>query len=102
MVKNEEIVWWYVDVSVEEQCEIDISVSELEEVKIDIDDLVSQSPPHPDEFYEFYNGPYDVKPKIEEQTLFTKEKSMKDNITVLSIPSYEVSNQDGTTFVIGG
>ena len=48
-----------------------------------------------------YKGEYKVTPKVTEQTLPTKEKIMLDDVTVKSIPSYNVSNTvGGTTFYI--
>lgn len=49
-----------------------------------------------------YQGKYEVIPTMQEKTLQTKNKSMKDDITIKKIPSYEVSNDTGTTFIIGG
>lgn len=50
-----------------------------------------------------YNGSYDVTPKIYEQKLATKNKTMHDNVTVKSIPYYETSNlSNGRTVIIGG
>lgn len=49
-----------------------------------------------------YSGPYEAVPKTQSQTLETKDKSMKNNVTVAEIPYHEVSNQTGTTVVIGG
>ena len=43
-----------------------------------------------------YEGPYEVIPKIT-----AHDKYMKDDITVLEIPYYETSNQDGLTVYIG-
>lgn len=53
--------------------------------------------------YEHYFGEYEITPKIEEQRYLTKDKVMSEDITVKSIPTYEVTNlQGGTTFIIGG
>lgn len=50
-----------------------------------------------------YEGTYNVIPSGKKQTLYTVEKVMKDNVTVESIPYYEVSNDsDGITAIIGG
>lgn len=49
-----------------------------------------------------YEGLYEAIPKVHPQTLETKDKSMKDNITVARIPYHEISNETGTTVVIGG
>lgn len=52
---------------------------------------------------ENYNGEYVVIPKIEEQTMKTRDKRMTKDITIESIPYYEVSNiQNGKTIIIGG
>ena len=51
---------------------------------------------------ESYNGDYTITPKIDSQTMRTKNKKMEDNITVLAIPYYETSNLTGKTVYIGG
>lgn len=49
-----------------------------------------------------YTGAYEVTPKTAAQTLETKNKRMKDNVSVLAIPYYEVGNaSDGETAIIG-
>ena len=48
-----------------------------------------------------YTGVYDVTPKTVAQTLQTKDKKMKDDVAVLAIPYFEISNTDGTTAIIG-
>lgn len=52
--------------------------------------------------YKFYNGSYNLVPKVVLQAIETKDKVMKDNVTVAEIPFHEVSNETGTTVVIGG
>ncbi len=50
-----------------------------------------------------YSGPYRVVPSGNEQKLYTSEKVMADDVTVESIPYFEVSNTSGgTTAIIGG
>ncbi len=50
-----------------------------------------------------YSGPYRVVPSGNEQKLYTSEKVMADDVTVESIPYFEVSNASGgTTAIIGG
>lgn len=49
-----------------------------------------------------YSGPYEVVPMVKPQTLPTKTKLMKEDVTVLEIPKFEFSNLYGTTIVIGG
>ena len=50
-----------------------------------------------------YNGPYAVTPATyREQVLATKNKSMREDVTVGKIPVYEVSNTTGgLTLTIG-
>lgn len=51
---------------------------------------------------EVYEGEYEIMPKTEKQILGTKDKVMKQNVTVTEIPYQEVSNDTGTTVIIGG
>lgn len=51
----------------------------------------------------WYEGEYEVTPKWEDIVLETKQKSMRDDVTVTEIPYLEVENpQGGVTVVIGG
>jgi hypothetical protein len=48
-----------------------------------------------------YDGEYIIIPKAyEDQNLETKDKLLEKDILVKKVPSYEVSNKDGTTFYI--
>lgn len=49
----------------------------------------------------YYNGSYEVIPKVDSQTLETKEKIMADDLEISSIPYFETSNQYGYTIYIG-
>lgn len=49
-----------------------------------------------------YDGDYEIIPKVNAQTIETKNKKMKENLTVLAIPYYETSNPTGKTVYIGG
>lgn len=51
---------------------------------------------------ETYEGDYTIIPKVSEQELQTKNKMMKENVTIEQIPFHEFSNDSGTTVVIGG
>ena len=52
--------------------------------------------------YPIYEGEYVVTPRVYEQKLFTDEKLMEDDVTVLVIPKAEVLNiQNGLTVTIG-
>lgn len=51
----------------------------------------------------WYEGEYEVTPKWENIVLETKQKSMRDDVTVTEIPYLEAENpQGGITVVIGG
>lgn len=50
-----------------------------------------------------YTGAYEVTPKIyEEVSLETKDRFLKDNVTVKKIPQYIVSNDAGGATLIMG
>lgn len=44
---------------------------------------------------EYYKGDYAVTPKVTAQTLPTAQKTMGEDLTVLAIPFYNVSNNSG-------
>ena len=46
-----------------------------------------------------YEGDYAVTPKVEEQTLPTKEKVMAEDLTIKAIPIFRTSNTSGGTTV---
>lgn len=50
---------------------------------------------------DWYEGPYEVVPKRQDQTLPTKDKTMNADVLVHEIPYYQTANPYGTTFVIG-
>jgi cell division protein YceG involved in septum cleavage len=52
---------------------------------------------------EIYQGDYTVTPKVTEEVLLqTKSKVMKNNVTVLKVPQFEVSNDaGGKTLILG-
>lgn len=43
----------------------------------------------------YYDGDYNVVPKVTNQVLETKNKSMRDDVTIEEIPYAEVSNPQG-------
>ena len=47
-----------------------------------------------------YQGTYEITPKIIAQYFYTKDKTMKDNVTVYEIPYHETTNEYGTTVSI--
>ena len=52
---------------------------------------------------EIYQGDYTVTPKVTKEVLLqTKSKVMKNNVTVLKVPQFEVSNDaGGKTLILG-
>lgn len=50
----------------------------------------------------YYQGTYNVIPKVIEQKLETKNKSMTDDVTIEKIPYNETHNKTGVTVTIGG
>lgn len=50
----------------------------------------------------YYEGDYEVEPDFVKQTLPTKNKSMAEDVLVLEIPVHEVTNDYGTTYIVGG
>lgn len=48
-----------------------------------------------------YIGDYEITPKVDSQTLETKDTSVRDDITIKPIPYEEVSNEYGITVSIG-
>ena len=51
---------------------------------------------------EIYSGKYDVTPKVDAQTLGTKQKYLTDDVRIRPIPYYDVGNlSGGSTVYIG-
>lgn len=70
-----------------DESEIDVSLFAGETIDVE----------HPD-----YEGPYEITPRVDAQSMDTHGKAMTQDVTVLAIPVYEVSNEYGTTINIGG
>lgn len=51
---------------------------------------------------EEYSGEYVMTPKVREQIMQTKDKVMTDDVTIKSIPFFDVSNNSGGTTVYIG
>lgn len=68
-------------------------------IELEVKDYIGTYTP---EGIETYEGYYTVIPKVTEQEMQTKNKMMKDNVTIEQIPFHEFSNETGTTVVIGG
>lgn len=54
-----------------------------------------------DRDHDWYDGPYEVTPKVYAQELSTSQKVARDDISVLEIPKFDVKNDKGTTVYIG-
>lgn len=48
-----------------------------------------------------YAGPYDITPLLSAQTLPTAKRLLKQDVIIEKIPQYEVSNDYGTTLILG-
>ncbi len=71
--------------------------SRQENFSLKLQDYISVST----EQYESYGGEYVVTPQAyDNQTLETKNKIMKDDITVLKVPFFSVDNASGQTVSI--
>jgi hypothetical protein len=51
---------------------------------------------------ELYDGEYVATPKVDEQTMPTKDKVLIDDVTIKSIPFFDVSNTSGGSTVYIG
>lgn len=50
----------------------------------------------------YYEGEYTITPRVYEQTMATREKTMRSNVTIQVIPLAQVDNpQGGMTATIG-
>lgn len=76
-----------------------MEMEEPPEIVLEIEDYVGGHGGAPPDYYE---GEYEVIPKVKEQSLATKQKTMRKDVKVAEIPLHEFSNEFGTTVVIGG
>lgn len=85
---------FYIDI----ELEIDDEKEATSEIEFELDEVIQGGGALP-----YYKGLYTVIPKVKEQKLPTKDKSMAKDLTVTEIPYSEVSNpQGGNTVIIGG
>ena len=52
--------------------------------------------------YDTYNGPYEITPRLYQQTLSTDNKVMRDDVSVFEIPITRTTNPDGGQTVLIG
>lgn len=50
----------------------------------------------------YYEGSYDITPKVIPQKMGTKNRAMREDVLIRQIPCEAVSNGSGTTITIGG
>lgn len=74
--------------------EINLDILENSNILLSIEDSGALLP--------YYEGDYDVVPKVKSQKLETKNKSMSNDVNIAKIPYEEVHNLKGTTVTIGG
>lgn len=48
----------------------------------------------------YYDGEYEITPKLQEQILKTASKTMRKNVTIKEVPVSETTNPDGGTTVV--
>lgn len=73
-----------------------LKTSEIEEISVSMDSVVSNGA------ISAYTGTYEIIPKVEEEVVLnTRDKILKDNVTVHKVPFYEVHNDKGMTFIVG-
>ena len=79
--------------------EYELTVDDGEAYEVDLDTVIKVEYITGD----MYDGPYEVTPTLETQMLATRNKTMRDDVTVFEIPYAEVGNTaGGTTATIGG
>lgn len=80
---------------------IPFRVNTSEEIYVEIDALYKVEVPTSE--FEYYDGIYEVTPMTTSQTLYTREKMMRYNVLIHTIPTEEKLNAaGGYTFTIGG
>lgn len=90
------------DLSTEEILTAQISTEEYLQGNIATEEGLTAAVTIPDVAHEMpYTGDYTVTPLAHEQTVLrTKGKAMTDDVTVLEVPYYEISNPTGDTVYI--
>lgn len=70
------------------ELDLDITIEESPIINLTIEEGSGGTLP-------YYDGDYNVVPKVTSQVLSTKNKSMRNDVTVEEIPYSEVSNPQG-------
>lgn len=88
----------YLDVDLSYEA-YELTVDDGEAYDVDLDTVIKVVTVTGD----MYDGPYDVTPRIESVILETRNKTMREDVTVYEIPYVEVRNPvGGKTVTIGG
>lgn len=82
---------------VEQKQNSEIFVENAPTQKVDVEQDVILVPVYKDATV--YEGDYEVTPKVDAQTMPTKGKVMEEDVTIKSIPFFDVSNMSGGTTV---
>lgn len=72
--------------------DIELEIEEYEEIEFELEDIVIV---RGGGVLPYYTGDYNPIPKRTPQTLFTKEKSMLDDVNIQGIPYTEITNPQG-------
>ena len=70
------------------ELDLDITIEESPIINLTIEEGSGGTLP-------YYDGDYNVVPKVTSQVLSTKNKSMRNDVTVEEVPYAEVSNPQG-------
>lgn len=80
----------------EEETVLDIELEDSEEFDIDFSETLDTGVYGDSE----YEGVYEIVPKVDAQSLPTKEKYLKEDVTIHGVPYFETDNEVGTTVYI--
>lgn len=81
------------------EVDVGIELAPIEnELELEIGEIVTQG----GDAFPWYEGDYEVEPDFVKQTLPTKNRSMAEDVLILEIPTHEVTNDYGTTYIVGG
>lgn len=83
-----------IQVRVAQQSAVSVRIAGAAPVKVDVTGTAVVAAPE-------YSGPYDITPLFSTQILPTAKRLMQQDVTIKKIPQYEVSNDYGTTLILG-
>ena len=83
-----------IQVRVAQQSAVSVRIAGAASVRVDVTGTAVVGAPE-------YSGPYDITPLFSAQVLPTAKRLMRQDVTIRKIPQYEVSNDYGTTLILG-